>query len=369
MSDPVCTVARADAVPSAGQTQPLVISNAARLEHILRALPSGVIILDAKGRVAEANPQACSMLGEPLLGQSWLQVIGRVFQPRSDDGLEVSLKDGRRLKIAISALHPEPGQLIVMTDLTETRALQHRLHHLQRLSTLGKMMATLAHQIRTPLSSAMLYAENLTNSKLAAAQRGQFQQKLVLRLQELEQQVNDMLLFARSGSAQAVQPLQLSALLQLFQERSETLLMQHHARLQLTAPDTEVQLLGNTQTLCEALLNLLQNSLQACTEPCLFRIETRLRETELVLLLSDNGPGIPDAILPQIFEPFFSQKAGGSGLGLAVVQAVLQSHHGHICYLKPVQRPAGTLSGACFELRLPCLAADLIPAAQEIAYV
>lgn len=331
------------------------MSDIFRFEQILRALPSGVIILDAKGLVVEANPVALAILGEPLLGQRWLTVINRCFQPRSDDGLEVSLKDGRRLHIAISALNP--GQLIVLTDLTETRALQQRLNHLQRLSTLGKMMATLAHQIRTPLASAMLYAENLSTPQLAGQRREQFQQKLVLRLRELEQQVNDMLLFARSGTAQAVQPLPLQQLLSIFAERSEAMLLGSKAELQLCCIEDDIQLLANPQSLCEALLNLLQNSVQAAGPMAQIRLVLqRENAQQLTLLLSDSGPGIEPELLPHIFEPFFTRKAGGSGLGLAVVQAVIQSHQGQIRYLLPAERPIGQLSGACFAITLPLMA-------------
>jgi two-component system sensor histidine kinase FlrB len=294
-------------------------------------------------------------LGDPLLGQRWLTVINRCFQPRNDDGLEVSLKDGRRLHIAISALNP--GQLIVLTDLTETRALQQRLNHLQRLSTLGKMMATLAHQIRTPLASAMLYAENLSSPQLAVLRREQFQQKLVLRLRELEQQVNDMLLFARSGTAQAVQPLNLQQLLHTFSERSEAMLVSASAELQLCCDDAESLLLANPQSLCEALLNLLQNGIQATGPGGQIRLALQRHSThQLTLLISDNGPGIAPELLPHIFEPFFTKKAGGSGLGLAVVQAVIQSHQGQIQYLLPAERPTGQLSGACFAITLPLMA-------------
>lgn len=333
------------------------------LHHILHCLPSAVILLDSRGTVVEANQVAIAMLGEPLIGQSWLEVINRCFRPRSDDGLEVSLADGRRVKIAISALTPQTGQLIVLTDLTETRDLQQRLSHLKRLSTLGKMMATLAHQIRTPLSSAMLYAENLSNPKLGEMARGQFQQKLVARLNDLEQQVNDMLLFARSGTAQAVSQLSLQQLCTELSARSEALVLQQQAKLCISLLTPELKLVGNMHSLVEALLNLLQNSLHAATKPaCVFIQQLSSKDNQLSLWFSDNGTGIAEDILPHIFEPFFSRKEGGSGLGLAVVQAVFSSHQGQIRYINlaertqvcansPITLQVG--SGACFQLTLP----------------
>lgn len=323
------------------------------LQQVIHSLPSGVIFLDSRGKVAEANQVAIDMLGEPLQGQLWLNVIKRCFRPRADDGLEVSLADGRLVKIAISALAPPGGQLIVLTDLTETRKLQHRLSHLQRLSTLGKMMATLAHQIRTPLSSALLYAENLQSPKLTVTAREQFQHKLIARLNDLEQQVNDMLLFARSGTAQAVSPLSLQQLCDDVLNRSEALLTQQQARLTVRLTHPQQMILGNQTSLVEALLNLVQNSLQAIGKGAELLLAQQADSAQLVLYFSDNGPGIAEDIQPHIFEPFFSRKAGGSGLGLAVVQAVVQSHHGQVRYLSEPASQLAVLNGACFELILP----------------
>lgn len=108
-----------------------------RLQNLLDLLPGGVIVIDGQGLVREANPAACELLGEPLIGQLWRQVIARSFAPRKDDGHEVSLRDGRRLSIATRSLDAEPGQLVLLNDLTETRRLQDQLARHERLSSLG----------------------------------------------------------------------------------------------------------------------------------------------------------------------------------------------------------------------------------------
>ena len=185
---------------------------ASRLEHLLQVMPAGVIVIDGKGIVRQANEQAKALLGEPLEEEVWRCIITRSFKPRADDGHEVSLVDGRRVKLSITPLENEPGQLIVITDLTETRQLQARVSHMQRLSSLGKMVASLAHQIRTPLSAAMLYASNLTRKGLGEEAQTQFSNKLTDRLKELESQVNDMLLFAKSGEEQVVSQISLGEL-------------------------------------------------------------------------------------------------------------------------------------------------------------
>ncbi len=325
------------------------------LQHLLQLLPTGVVVLDSRGLVQQANPVAVAMLGEPLIGQRWLDVITRSFRPRSDDGMEVSLHDGRRVQLAITSLHPQPGQLIVLTDLTETRQLQSRLAHLQRLSALGKMMASLAHQIRTPLSSAMLYAQNLKNQKLAPTARLQFQDKLLHRLLDLEQQVNDLLLFARSGREQQVTVLSMQQLLTDVYSGVEPLVQQQAGVLQLQLPQPDLAVLANHSALTGALGNLIQNALQHAG-PGAQILLAALPDPDgqhIRLVVEDHGPGVPLELQQQIFEPFFTTRANGTGLGLAVVQAVANSHHG---IARCISAAGG---GARFEILLPvCLGAS-----------
>ena len=96
-----------------------------------------------------------------LLGKKWNQIVEAFFSPKDDDGHEVSMKSGRRVSISTRSLDQEVGQIILITDQTETRRLQDELSRGQRLSALGKTVSALAHQIRTPLSAATLYASHL----------------------------------------------------------------------------------------------------------------------------------------------------------------------------------------------------------------
>lgn len=132
-----------------------------RMTRLLAVLPAGVIVIDGEGFILECNDAAISLLGEPLAGEKWLEIIDRAFQPSSEDGHDVSLKSGRLVHLLTSPLDGEPGQIILLNDVTETRQLQNKVSHLQRLSVMGEMAARLAHQIRTPLSSALLYVAPL----------------------------------------------------------------------------------------------------------------------------------------------------------------------------------------------------------------
>ncbi len=233
---------------------------AKRLQSLLDSLPGGVVVLDGQGVVREANPVARQLLGEPLEGELWRTTIARCFAPRRDDGHEISLKDGRRLSISLRSLDGEPGQLILLTDLTETRRLQTELARHERLSALGRMTASLAHQIRTPLSAALLYASHLSDAPLPAEQQQRFAARLKARLLELEHQVRDMLVFAR-GDLPLTDRLMPRQLLQALQAAAETHLQGAAVRWQCDAHAG--RLLCNRDTLVGALLNLIENGLQA----------------------------------------------------------------------------------------------------------
>lgn len=298
-----------------------------RMEHILQAMPSGIVILNEDGRVSEANPVAESLLGLPLVGERWLTIINRSFAPQKDDGHEVSLRNGRRVKLQITPLGQDNGQLIVITDLTETRLLQQNLAHLQRLSALGKMVANLAHQIRTPLSAALLYAANLGNPRLQDESRGRFQQKLVDRLGELERQVNDMLLIAKGRQEQQGEEVLVSEILNNVYANCEPICAKHNANLALVVSD-DAAVLANLHGLSSAINNLVLNSLEAGATQ--ITMSTDLADNQICLTIADNGKGMDSELQQKVLEPFFTTKARGTGLGLAVVQSVVKSHGGEL---------------------------------------
>ncbi|MCV4281751.1 sensor histidine kinase [Pseudomonas capsici] len=317
-----------------------------RLQNLVDLLPGGVIVIDGMGVVREANPTAIELLGQPLLGMLWRHVISRCFAPREDDGHEVSLRDGRRLSIATRSLDAEPGQLVLLNDLTETRRLQEQLARHERLSSLGRMVASLAHQIRTPLSAAMIYASHLTEQELPVETQQRFAARLKERLHELEHQVRDMLVFAR-GELPLTDRLTPGQLFQALQSAAQTHVQDVAVRWQCDSIDGE--LLCNRDTLVGAMLNLVENALQASVGKTRLKIHAYSRGNTLRLCFSDNGGGMDKAALARIGEPFFTTKTTGTGLGLAVVMAVTRAHQGSVQYRSTVNR------GTCAIVTLPLI--------------
>lgn len=326
---------------------------AERLESLLHMLPGGILLLDGEGRIRECNPAASALLlpneneSDLLLGKLWREVIATSFSPKPDDGHEISLVDGRRVSLQTASLGSEPGQIILITDQTETRKLQESLSQHQRLSSMGNMVASLAHQIRTPLSAAMIYGEHLQNEELQPEQREKFANKMMQRLHHLEHQIRDMLIFAR-GEAPLNDDMALSQLLHDWQEALEIPLQQHSATCEFQVNKVDVHIHCNRDALIGALMNLVNNALEACGQGAELHVRVNVSaQFQVNIEIEDNGPGFTREINEQILQPFFTTKSNGTGLGLAVVQAIARAHYGEFSI-----NSAGS-HGAIASFRLP----------------
>ncbi|MBQ9275650.1 MAG: PAS domain S-box protein [Succinivibrio sp.] len=296
------------------------------LSEVFDKVPSAIIVIDKHGIIRKANHSAQEMLGvSELVNRKWYEIIQEVFRPRRDDGQEISTRDGKRLHVSTKPL--SSGQLVQMTDLTQTRELQDKLSHMERLSSLGRMAASLAHQIRTPLSAALLYAANLGNAKLQPAARATFQKKLMSRLEALEAQVSDILMYARSGE-QSVSRLDMVDVVEQVCGNVVSVVSKGNAELVTDIGERPMTVLGNAVALNGAVSNLVANAVEAGAK----KVKITLADVgeEIAIAVANNGPAIEEAKRAKIFEPFFTTKSNGTGLGLAVVNAVAKVHLGRV---------------------------------------
>ncbi|MCG8669018.1 MAG: ATP-binding protein [Pseudomonadales bacterium] len=303
---------------------------AVRLERVLNVMPAAVITLDGNGVVIHANCAARKMLGEPLEGQRWIDIINRSFLPDPTDGHEIALKNGKLVSLATESLGDEPGQIIVLNDLTETRKLQKQVSHHQKLSEMGKMTASLAHQIRTPLSTALIYADHLSQPKVGSVRKIRFAQKLKEQLLHLQSQVNDMLIFSKGGIV--IDEFEhVGKLVCELTERFDEISMRKGVNVVTDIVTLGMSIQCNRDLLISAFTNLIENSMQAMLEAGTEFPTVVVRAQEhpqgvVNIQVIDNGPGIPEDIINRVREPFFTTKSTGTGLGMAVVQAIAIAH-------------------------------------------
>src|SRR6202045_1012106 len=315
---------------------------AARLSALVKGLPGGVLVLDRRGEIQEYNPAALDLLGDPLLGQLFSAVCARAINPRGI-GEHTELRSGRFVNVSRREVE-NGGEVVLLTDVTESHLMQIFLTRQQRLLTLGELAAGLAHQIRTPLAAALLYASQMTLSDRNPADQARCAEKTVGSLKQLDRLVNDMLAFAHGGATR--EAVSVSALLeQVAQWLRPALRSGVRLTIRTQAPDLMVR--ANAPSLVSAVLNLATNALQAATADLdLELLARRAAGGRAQIVVSDNGPGVPEAIRERIFEPFFTTRTRGNGIGLSIVKSVVEAHRGSV-------HLAESIVGATFVIDLP----------------
>lgn len=241
--------------------------------------------------------------------------------------------------------HDLQAQIARLTQ--ELTTANGELARRERLSALGEMAAQLAHQLRTPLATALLYVGHLTRPQLAEADRIRFAEKTAARLRYLERLIQDMLLFVKGARLSP----ETFAIGPLCEELQQTLDPQASARsvsLNVEAPAIDTELGGDRQAIAGALINLLENALQACRPGDAVHLTVSGAGGAFAgFQVEDSGAGIDAAAQARLFEPFFTTRSGGSGLGLAIVRQVAEAHGG---WVEWAPRESG---GSRFTLFLP----------------
>ena len=239
----------------------------------------------------------------------------------------------------------------MLRDLREIKRLQEEVRHREKLAAIGTMAAGVAHEIRNPLSSIRGFAAYFGGKFAVESEEYRNAQVLIQEADRLNRSITELLELARPTelrtAANDVNPL-VERTLRLVRRDAEVAGVRIEQELCPDLPIVEL----DSDKLTQALLNICINAIQAMQNGGVLHIETLSVGTDsdagsLCIRISDNGPGIPPDAVGKIFEPYFTTKGKGTGLGLAVVQKIIEAHGGEI----RVSNNATT--GACFEIHLP----------------
>ena len=303
--------------------------------QILSSVPSGLITCDAEGRVTFVNPSAANILS--LAPESALPVHleslipGALHGGGSSSRKEVVVTTAagvRTLGMSVTELEGSTGaHLIVFQDLTELRRIEEGLKRADRLAALGALAAQLAHEIRNPLASmrgaAQLIAQDASEDPTSA----RLTNILVRESDRLSKLVEEFLRFARPP-APAKRVLDLSALVNETVEmlRSDPLSKGVTLETQLVPIHAAV----DADQIRQVLINLVRNAMQAVEGAGTVKVSLGQAEEGPAITVWDSKGGIPTANLPRLFEPFFTTRQGGTGLGLATAHSIIRAHGGDI---------------------------------------
>lgn len=322
------------------------IQVAKRLRALIDAMPAFVVVLDQHGIINEFNASVPELLGDDIKGKPWRDVVSAAFLSRLDQG-ELQTEDGRQFTLSTKPLGYEPGQIVLLTEVTQTRQLQKAAQQNLHLINMGKMIASLAHQIRTPLASTLLYLSQLSEGQLNQEKTTKFINKSLDRTKHIEKMINNMLMFSHGGQFKMSEFLLIDLLSEL-NEQIQPLYKPAFAQLKIRQFDNSITLNGNKNALVGALANLCVNALQQDVDNLVVILTINATPNGLIqIAIQDNAGGMEEYTQKHLFEPFFTTKSDGTGLGLAVVKSVTESHQGTIA----VNSKLG--QGSVFVINLP----------------
>lgn len=244
----------------------------------------------------------------------------------------------------------EKGLTVTMRNETEKEKLREEMMRLDRLASLGKLSAGIAHEVRNPLTGISLLLDDLHDRAATASDDQIMIKKAVAEIERVERLINALLNYSSPARVEFRQSdLNLvvhdTVLLMRRQcERQKVLISTCDGKLEPFRFDPE--------KIKQALLNITRNALEAMPDGGEINIATSADADHAIITISDTGPGIREADLPLIFEPFFTRKGAGTGLGLSITQRIVEEHHGQI-FVESAS-PSGTL----FTLKLPLSSQD-----------
>ena len=337
-------------------------------EEVTRNMPAGLVVVNAMGIISSSNPAAEQVLGirglafrrysEALGTSSDLTKLiaecvstGKIFRREEVQHIPPA-GDTRHLGVTISPIRRGEGKIsgaiCLLTDLTELAALQQRIQLKENLAALGELSAGIAHEFKNALATISGYAQ-MIEPETSPAEVLDYAGRILEQTRDITHVVAEFLKYAR--------PLEIpdeGVALQTMVERVVSEVGEALPQVRIRWEGTFGDAQGDEGLLRKALLNLARNAAEACaiTEgggQVVIRGDTvRGEEAEFQRIsVTDNGPGIPANVFPKLFRPFFTTKAKGTGLGLAVVQKIIVQHGGQV---EVRNRPEG---GAEFIVTLP----------------
>jgi signal transduction histidine kinase len=349
------------------------------LNRVMDALRDCVVLFAGDRRAILVSESTADLLGKPL-DQIVQRQVEEIFEPGTvlGDAIagafrrsfwthdeKLTLEDGRRVSFSLEWIAGAAGQgksvggLLTLRDVETMEKLEREIDLSQRLAAIGRLTAGVGHEVKNPINSMVLHLE-LLKTKLAqhATENGAARHLEVLtnEMARLDRVVQTLADFSRPVELQLVEQ-DLREALHAVLNLAAVELEEARISVETDEPRRPVQVLIDAELIRQVVLNIVLNAQQALSEEepdgrGRIRIRLRTEGNLAVLSIADNGPGIPAEVLPSIFDLYFTTKAKGSGIGLAMVYRILQMHGGTI-EASSEAAPDSPARGTTFTLRLP----------------
>jgi PAS domain S-box-containing protein len=318
-----------------------------------------VLVLDREGRVTLVNQRGCEILGveaSEVLGRSWIDdfvpeshrertrhEFGRLVRgemapdPKRtfENPILTRSGDQRLLAWRNTVLRDAEGRIRATVssgeDVTERRKVERRLRAQESLAKVGQLAAVVAHEVRNPLAG-MRAAVQILSRRMPEGEDRKVMSRIVERVDTLNALTEDLLLYARPHTPEFA-----STHLDQILKVAGRLLAGHTdlAGVAVEVTGADVSLEADEKILQDAFLNLFLNAAQAMKGEGRIRVATRVGEEAVSVDVEDDGPGIPPDVMERVFEPFFTTRHRGTGLGLPIVRRDVEAHGGEVVICCP----------------------------------
>jgi PAS domain S-box-containing protein len=336
------------------------------LDQILGNLQDGILLFTGDGRavlVSEAVGRFLGIQRDSILGLHAREifdrstVLGRALCDAFDAGVtliqeEVLTETGRRIEVSLDFIFDDKssqglGALLTLHDLESAEAIESEIELSRRMAAIGRLTSGVGHEVKNPINAIVVHVE-LLKSKLTGASAPAVRHLEVIEaeIHRLDRVVQLLVDFSRPVELK-LREQDLRAVIGDVLALSAAELSTHNVVLVSNMPSKPLIVNIDADLLKQAALNVIQNGAQAMPEGGTLRVTLEEQRKFAVLRIADEGSGIPDEIMGKIFDLYFTTKAGGSGIGLAMTYRILQLHYGSIEVQSNPER------GTEFQLRIP----------------
>jgi nitrogen fixation/metabolism regulation signal transduction histidine kinase len=320
-------------------------------DTVFENIETGLLTFDGERQVTSANGSACRILQIDRPGKdcNWQTLLAnwpelhkvlddwfsasevgdsrtfRVYVPLERQGQKLTY----RMAMFPLSFRQQAGWLLTIEDLTERVNLRQQMARMDRLASLGRMSAGIAHEVRNPLTGVSLLLDDLHDRLLGKEVDQQLIRRALGEIERLESLVNEMLHFSSMPEPKLAYG-RVEKVLQdsLFLLRKQCQ-RQRVKIVEMVAPNLP-EIMLDADRIKQVLINLLNNALESMPEGGELTVQVESKGNEIFIRVSDTGVGIPADKLPLVFEPFFTNKGQGTGLGLAISYNIISDHGGEI---------------------------------------
>lgn len=306
------------------------LANEQTFEDWFDTIPAGLIVINGEGMIEKYNQVAAEIFIQMKKNDSWSDVIKNNIEEIICNGYYIKCHSGKNILFKTQSLPNKKGQLVLLLDETALQNNNETEIKLQKLQSIEKLSATLAHQLRTPLSTAILYASNLNAKNVTADEINEYQIKVLEQLTLIKDHIDEVLLTTKNN-VELINKVDIKSEIFSLTNTFNELYSEVIFKINISEHDNyHYCVLGNKNALRGAFSNIIHNAIEASIDDKIIQINFTHYLDAICIEITDFGIGIKNKYLEKILEPYFTTKKTGTGIGLTIAKSIIEAHQGRI---------------------------------------